>query len=83
MLWGDCQACNGVDEAKDKVTPSKPADIYHGPSQTGLYNAITHTNDKEKEEGEGVSCRIEHCDYYHQNLGAYIRTVSIHVIYTC
>ena len=55
MLWGYCQACNGIYEAEDEVASSEPSDMNHGPSQGRFNNAIAHANDEQQEEGEGVS----------------------------
>jgi hypothetical protein len=45
-----------------------------------LDNTIAHADDKEQEKGEGVSSRIQDCNYYHESFSADCAPVSIHEV---
>ena len=62
MLRGNCQACNRVDQSENEMTPSQIADVDHGLSQTRLHNAIPHTDNEKKEEGERIAPGVQDCN---------------------
>ena len=48
---------------------SKNADIDHSLSKAGLYDTVSHADDEQEEEGEGVARRVQDRNNDHHRVG--------------
>jgi hypothetical protein len=58
ILGSNSQACNRIDQAKDKMRCGEVPDVNHCPAQSVFHNTISHAYDEKKEKGERISTSI-------------------------
>ena len=80
VVWCDCQAGHGVYDSKNEVAESEYSNIPHCLAETRLHDTVAHTDNKEEEEGKGVSSGVQDSDYYHQDLCTDIISMVVRVI---
>lgn len=80
VIRANSERCDGVDDAKNKVSDSQPANNGHGLAKGGFDNAVAHAYNEQQEEGERVAEGVQDSDDDHEHLGPNVVAVAVLVV---
>lgn len=80
-LRGDQKACDSIHKPEYEVSRSEPPYINHGAAQSGFDYSVTHADNEQQEEGEGIAGCIQYADYNEEDFGSHIRAFAVLIFY--
>jgi len=69
VIWCHDQVGDGIEDAEDEVHNSEPAHVDHRLAKGVLDHTITHADNQEQEEGEGVAGSVKNAHNNKEYLG--------------